>query len=46
METFVNVGSNIPGGYEGFAADNANDMELPIMFSQGLNMSPDEFMSS
>ncbi|TYK24441.1 putative nuclease HARBI1 [Cucumis melo var. makuwa] len=33
-------------GYEGFAIGDGNDMEIPIMFSQGLNMLLGEFMGS
>ncbi|KAA0046051.1 putative nuclease HARBI1 [Cucumis melo var. makuwa] len=41
-ETFANVGSNLPRGFEEFPANDANDLEIPMMYSQGLNMSPDK----
>uniref|UniRef100_A0A9I9DWQ9 Retrotransposon protein n=1 Tax=Cucumis melo TaxID=3656 RepID=A0A9I9DWQ9_CUCME len=41
VETFTNIGSNVPKGYKGFAADNGNDMEMPSIFNQGLDMSLD-----
>ncbi|TYK11927.1 putative nuclease HARBI1 [Cucumis melo var. makuwa] len=43
-ETFANVGSNLPRGFEEFPANDANDLEIPMMYSQGLNMSPDKLM--
>lgn len=46
IETFTDVGSNVPGGYEEFVADNGNDMKIPSMFSQGLDMSPDDIMDT
>ncbi|KAA0038998.1 retrotransposon protein [Cucumis melo var. makuwa] len=35
-----------PFRYERFGVDNGNDMEIPTMFSQGLNTSLDEFVAS
>ena len=40
METFVDVGSNVPSRFEKFASMNLNDMEIPYMSSHGFNMSP------
>ena len=34
------------GGYEGFSVGNANDLEIPIMHSQRLDMSPNEIMGT
>ncbi|KAA0055062.1 retrotransposon protein [Cucumis melo var. makuwa] len=45
-ETFADVGSNDPAGYEAFVADVASDMDFQSMYSQGLNMSPDELMGT
>ncbi|KAA0051872.1 retrotransposon protein [Cucumis melo var. makuwa] len=45
-ETFADVGSNDPFGYEEFTTGDGNDMEIRTMFKQGLNMSLDEFMRS
>lgn len=44
--TFVDVGSNVLGGYEGFASDDGNDMEFPTTYSQRLDISPDEIMET
>ncbi|KAA0051864.1 retrotransposon protein [Cucumis melo var. makuwa] len=46
VETFANVGSNVPEGYRGFPADDGNDMEIPSMFIQGLDMMPDKIMGT
>ncbi|KAA0063952.1 putative nuclease HARBI1 [Cucumis melo var. makuwa] len=35
-KTFVDVGSNVPRGYERFAAEDGNDMGIPTMVTQGL----------
>ncbi|KAA0052090.1 retrotransposon protein [Cucumis melo var. makuwa] len=43
-KSFVDVGSNDPAGYDAFVADAAPDMDFPPMYSQGLNMSPDDLM--
>ncbi|KAL4011826.1 hypothetical protein IC575_028889 [Cucumis melo] len=40
-ESFADVGSNDPTGYEPFATDAAWDMDFQPMYSQGLNMLPD-----
>ncbi|KAA0066918.1 retrotransposon protein [Cucumis melo var. makuwa] len=45
-KTFAEVGSNDPAGYEAFAADTALDTDFKPMYSQGLNMSPDELMGT
>ncbi|KAA0033946.1 RING-H2 finger protein ATL66 [Cucumis melo var. makuwa] len=37
---------NVPFGYKGFGAGDGNDMEIPTMFSQRLNMSPNKFVAS
>ncbi|KAA0035633.1 retrotransposon protein [Cucumis melo var. makuwa] len=37
-ETFVNVGSNKSGGYEGFDMSDGNE-EFPSMYSQDIDMS-------
>ncbi|TYK11084.1 retrotransposon protein [Cucumis melo var. makuwa] len=46
VETFVNVGSNVIGGYEGFIGNDGNDIEIPSMYSQGLDMSSDDIMGT
>ncbi|KAA0066059.1 retrotransposon protein [Cucumis melo var. makuwa] len=38
-------GSNVPFGYEGIATGDGNNMKIPTMFSQGLNMSREEFVA-
>ncbi|KAL0556485.1 hypothetical protein IC582_004999 [Cucumis melo] len=45
-ESFANVGSNDLTGYDAFAADAATDTDFPTMYSQGLNMSPDDLMGT
>uniref|UniRef100_A0A9I9DDJ0 Retrotransposon protein n=1 Tax=Cucumis melo TaxID=3656 RepID=A0A9I9DDJ0_CUCME len=45
-ETFTDVGSNLPEGYEGFSADDGNDMEIPMMYSQGIDMLSDDIMGT
>ncbi|KAL4028537.1 hypothetical protein IC575_011734 [Cucumis melo] len=45
-ESFVNIGSNDPAGYDAFAADTAPDTDFLPMYSQGLNMSPDDLMGT
>ncbi|KAA0026057.1 retrotransposon protein [Cucumis melo var. makuwa] len=45
-ETFTNVGSNDPARYEAFVADAVPDTNFQPMYSQGLNMSPDELMGT
>lgn len=37
-ETFADVGSNVPGGFEGFPIDDAKDPEIPMMYSQRLDI--------
>uniref|UniRef100_A0A9I9E5I6 Retrotransposon protein n=1 Tax=Cucumis melo TaxID=3656 RepID=A0A9I9E5I6_CUCME len=46
VKTFADVGSNDPTGYEVFVTDTASDMEFQPIYSQGLNMSPDELMGT
>ncbi|KAA0063768.1 retrotransposon protein [Cucumis melo var. makuwa] len=46
VETFTDVGSNDPTGYDAFATDAALDMDFRPMYSQRLNMSPDELMGT
>ncbi|TYK14144.1 retrotransposon protein [Cucumis melo var. makuwa] len=38
-ETFADVKSNDPNGYEGFQLHDRNDIEIPTMYNQGFNMS-------
>ncbi|KAA0056139.1 retrotransposon protein [Cucumis melo var. makuwa] len=38
-ETFADVKSNDPSGYEGFQLHDRNDIEIPTMYNQGFNMS-------
>ena len=45
-ETFVDVESNEPVGYEGFDMPDGNDMEFPSMYSQGIDMSQDDVRTS
>lgn len=45
-ETFADVRSNVPKGYKGFPVDDGNDMEIPMMYSQKLDMSPKDIMST
>ncbi|KAL0553708.1 hypothetical protein IC582_007611 [Cucumis melo] len=46
VESFADIGSNDPAGYDAFAADAAPDTDFPSMYSQGLNMSPDDLMGT
>lgn len=34
------------GGYEGFIGNDGNDIEIPSMYSQGLDMSSDDIMGT
>ncbi|KAL4011416.1 hypothetical protein IC575_028474 [Cucumis melo] len=43
-ESFADIGLNDPAGYEPFAVDAMPDTDFQPMYSQGLNMSPDELM--
>ncbi|KAA0041791.1 retrotransposon protein [Cucumis melo var. makuwa] len=43
-ESFADIGSNDPAGYDAFAADAVPDTDFLPMYSQGLNMSPDDLM--
>ncbi|KAA0048374.1 retrotransposon protein [Cucumis melo var. makuwa] len=45
-ESFADVGSNDPTGYDAFAANAASDTDFQPMYSRGLNMSPDELMGT
>ncbi|KAA0048779.1 retrotransposon protein [Cucumis melo var. makuwa] len=45
-DTFVDIGSNDPAGYEVFASDAMSDMDFQLMYSQGLNMSPNKLMGT
>ncbi|KAL0536727.1 hypothetical protein IC582_025687 [Cucumis melo] len=45
-ESFADVGSKDPAGYDAFAADAAPDTNFPPMYSQRLNMSPDDLMGT
>uniref|UniRef100_A0A9I9E857 DDE Tnp4 domain-containing protein n=1 Tax=Cucumis melo TaxID=3656 RepID=A0A9I9E857_CUCME len=45
-ESFMDVTSNDLIGYEAFAIDAAPDTNFQLMYSQGLNMSPDELMGT
>ncbi|KAA0050217.1 retrotransposon protein [Cucumis melo var. makuwa] len=42
VETFVDVESNEPIGYEGFDIPNGNDMKFLSMYSQGTDMSSND----
>uniref|UniRef100_A0A9I9EKR9 Retrotransposon protein n=1 Tax=Cucumis melo TaxID=3656 RepID=A0A9I9EKR9_CUCME len=44
-ETFTDVGSNEPGGYEGFDMADGNE-EFPSVYSQGIDMSLDDVRAS
>ncbi|KAA0061395.1 retrotransposon protein [Cucumis melo var. makuwa] len=47
IETFVDVESNVSGWYEGLAStDDGNNIEIPTMYSQGLDMSPNDIMGT
>ena len=41
-ETFADVGSNVPPGFEEFPPVDLNDMEFPSMSSHRFNMSQDD----
>ncbi|KAA0041554.1 putative nuclease HARBI1 [Cucumis melo var. makuwa] len=45
-ETFGDTEPNDPTGYEAFAANAAHEMEFQAMYSQELDMSPDEVMGT
>ncbi|KAL4011834.1 hypothetical protein IC575_028897 [Cucumis melo] len=45
-ESFTDIGSNDPAGYDAFAADAAPDTNFSPMYSSGLNMSPDDLMET
>ncbi|KAL4029979.1 hypothetical protein IC575_008207 [Cucumis melo] len=45
-ESFADIGSNDPPGYDAFAADAMPDTDFPPMYSPGLNMSPDDLMET
>ncbi|TYK29656.1 retrotransposon protein [Cucumis melo var. makuwa] len=44
-ETFVDVGSNEPGGYDGFDMGDRNE-EFPPVYSQGIDLSQDDVHAS
>ncbi|KAA0060332.1 retrotransposon protein [Cucumis melo var. makuwa] len=44
-KTFADVGSNEPGGYEGFDMTDGNE-EFPPVYSQGIDMSQDDVRAS
>ncbi|KAA0063726.1 retrotransposon protein [Cucumis melo var. makuwa] len=46
VESFANVRSNDPAEYDAFATDAVPDTDFPPMYSQGLNMSPDDLMGT
>uniref|UniRef100_A0A9I9DLI9 DUF8040 domain-containing protein n=1 Tax=Cucumis melo TaxID=3656 RepID=A0A9I9DLI9_CUCME len=42
-ETFADVGSNVPNMFNGdVPLDDSHDQDIPMMYSQGVHMSPDE----
>ncbi|KAA0042271.1 retrotransposon protein [Cucumis melo var. makuwa] len=45
-ESFADVGSNDPAGYDAFVADAALDTDFPPIYSHGLNMSSDDLMET
>ncbi|KAA0065970.1 retrotransposon protein [Cucumis melo var. makuwa] len=45
-KSFMDVGSNDPAGYAAFVANAASDTNFQPMYSQGLNMSPNELMGT
>ncbi|KAL0559592.1 hypothetical protein IC582_004207 [Cucumis melo] len=45
-ESFADIGSNDPAGYDAFAADAVPDTDFLPMYSPGLNMSPDDLMET
>lgn len=45
-DLLIDVGSNMPESFNGFPIDDAHDLEIPTMYSQGLDMSSDELMST
>ncbi|KAA0026215.1 retrotransposon protein [Cucumis melo var. makuwa] len=42
IKTFADVRSNVPRGFEGFSTNDAKDPDIPMMYSQGLDMSLDQ----
>uniref|UniRef100_A0A9I9EKM1 DUF8040 domain-containing protein n=1 Tax=Cucumis melo TaxID=3656 RepID=A0A9I9EKM1_CUCME len=46
VESFADIGSNHPVGYDAFPADAAPDTDFPPMYSPGLNISPDDLMET
>ncbi|KAA0035700.1 retrotransposon protein [Cucumis melo var. makuwa] len=46
VESFADIGSNDPAGYDAFAADAAPDTNFSPMYSPRLNMSPDDLMET
>lgn len=46
IKTFVDVRSNVPRGFEGFSTDDAKDPDIPMMYSQGLDMSLDQVIKT
>ncbi|KAL0537290.1 hypothetical protein IC582_026267 [Cucumis melo] len=46
VESFADIGSNHPVGYDAFPADAAPDTDFPPMYSPGLNISPDDLMKT
>jgi len=45
-ESFADIGSNDPPGYDAGAADAMPDTDFPPKYSPGLNMSPDDLMET
>uniref|UniRef100_A0A9I9EMA2 Retrotransposon protein n=1 Tax=Cucumis melo TaxID=3656 RepID=A0A9I9EMA2_CUCME len=45
VETFADMGSNEPGGYERFDTTDGNE-EFPSVYSQGIDMSQDDVRAS
>ncbi|KAL4010894.1 hypothetical protein IC575_027915 [Cucumis melo] len=46
VETFADIGSNEPAGYEGFDMSDGNDIEFPFMYRQGIDISQDDVRTS
>ncbi|TYK14256.1 retrotransposon protein [Cucumis melo var. makuwa] len=46
VESFADVRSNDPAGYDAFVVDAMPDTDFPLMYSQGLNMSSDDLMET
>uniref|UniRef100_A0A9I9DST2 Retrotransposon protein n=1 Tax=Cucumis melo TaxID=3656 RepID=A0A9I9DST2_CUCME len=42
METFVDVGSNDASGYKRFPPKDGINMDIPTMYNQEFNMSPED----